>query len=226
MKMRVAKKTKFSNFLTLRFEKENKGVIMEKNIELGEHKFIHDRMEKKNHSILAMFLTRKQARDAIKSLRFHNYKDSDITLLKPERKAQHDYVYRQLTRIKTGVLLGGVLGFAITGFAGFVIGLYDPFSFGINSRLYYTLGGMILGLIFGLGGGALIGAGVPESAAKRYGFYLKEGGLVVMVHLKSEAEGVEVNSLLEKAGGQDIVILEESQVWSSVMPDKKKMMFH
>lgn len=199
---------------------------MEANIDLNNRERAMNKVQQKKFSIFAMFLSRKNVRNAIKSLKNHGYLLKDISLLTPEKHANHDFVYQQDTSIKSGALVGAVTGFFILGIIGFIMGLKDPAHLGTASRIIYTVLGMLIGLVFGAASGALVGIGTPKSAAKRYNFYLKEGGIVLMLHLKNEDDGIEANVILEKAGGQDLVVLEESQIWSTIMPENKRLTFH
>jgi|GEM_PF-3058520 len=202
------------------------GDYMETNVELTEHVKKNSNLQHKNYSIFAMFLNQKSAKNAIKLLKSHGYLLRDISLLIPEGLASHDFVYQQDTSIKAGAMIGAFTGFFILGIVGFIIGLKDPMRLGWAAHIFYTMIGMFIGLLFGAASGALVGIGTPKTAAKRYNFYLKEGGIVVRLHLKDEADGQAANVLIEKAGGQDIVVLEESQIRSTIVPEKGNQTFH
>ena len=199
---------------------------MQKNINLETFDKIKDKILKKEFAIFAMFLNRKKAKAAVKDLVFHGFLKKDIFMLSPDKKGNRDFVYNQNTGIKLGIQVGAIIGFFLMGLVGFIIGAKNPFHLGFSSWIVDLVFGSIFGLIFGAVAGALVGIGTPMPAIKRYGFYLKEGGIVVMVHLKNEEDSVEAHSVLEKAGGQDISVLEESQIWSTINPSNKKFTFH
>lgn len=199
---------------------------MEENIDLSNYGRKRNKMMQKNFSIFAMFLNRREAKKAIKSLKSFGYSDEDIFLFTSKSSGNHDFVYHQLTNIRMGVFIGALLGFFILGLAGFLLGLRERMQLGLSSWIIYTVVGMVIGLIFGAVSGALAGIGMPKSALKRYEFYLSEGGTILKVHLKESEESSAVNVVLEKAGGQDIVVLEESQIWSAVANKDDKPTFH
>lgn len=199
---------------------------MQKNINLETYDLLKKKSIHKDFAIFAMFLNRNSANAAIKSLEDHGFLPEDISLLTPKKKGSHDFVYQQNNNIKMGALIGGITGFLVLGLAGVFIGSSDLFNFGFSSLLSSVIIGAVLGLIAGAAIGALVGIGTPRPVVKRYNFYLKEGGIVVKMHLRNQEDSEEAHFVLEKAGGQDIAILEESQIWSVIIPEKNKLTFH
>lgn len=199
---------------------------MQKNINLDAYDQLKKKASEKKFAIFSMFLDRNSANAAIKSLKSHGFLQEDISLLTPKKKGGHDFVYHQNNNIKLSAFIGGIAGFLILGLAGVFIGSADLFDLGLSSLLSSVIVGAIVGLIMGAAIGVLVGIGTPKPAAKRYNFYLKEGGIVVKMHLKNEEDSEEAHFVLEKAGGQDITILEESQIWSIIVPERNKFTFH
>ncbi len=181
--------------------------------------------------IFALYTKRKDADMALKALERNGFAHEDVSLLAPERSGHRDFVYHQQYSLLPGAIIGAVLGVIILGTVGVFIGdqqfVTDPYSASYlisSSVLFRTifLGG--LGLFIGAAAGALAGIGTPKSAAKRYGFYLKEGGIVVVVHLKKQIDDILIKRILEKTNGQDISTLEESKIWSTIIPEKRKLL--
>ncbi len=199
---------------------------MQNNIDLKTFEKTKDKTAHKDFAIFAMFLNIVDAKAAIAALKKNGYAAEDITLLSPERSGTRDFVYQQSTEIKMGVLIGAIVGFFLLGIAGIFVGASDPFELGLSSWIVASVVGAVTGLVVGAAAGALVGIGTPKPAAKRYGFYLKEGGVVVMMHLRNEEDQNDAHNVLINAGGQDVTILEESQVWSTIIPEKKKLIFH
>lgn len=199
---------------------------MQKNINLESYGQLKSDMPKKNVAIFAMFLNQKSAKAAIKSLKSDGFSSEDIFMLVPNKSGSRDFVYHQATDLKTGAMIGAAVGFLLLGLVGLIVGSYDPFQQGMSSWIIDLTIGAITGLVVGAATGALVGIGIPKSAIKRYRFYLKEGGVVVMMHLKNEEDGAEAHHILEKSEGQDITVLEESQVWSNPNPENKRPTFH
>lgn len=176
----------------------------------------------KSYSILALFSNHHKAAKAIKNLKNSGYNVKDIYLLKSKKNGEKDFAYHLGTYLKSGAVIGGIIGFFALGITGFIIGLQDPMMLGASSLFKYTLAGLLMGVVFGTASGALVGIGAPKSTIKRYSFYIKEGGTVLMLHLKNKNESLKSSEILELAGGQDIHLLEESQIWSQLIPDMQQ----
>lgn len=199
---------------------------MQKSVDSEINSHLKNKSHHKEIAIFAMFLNRKNVKNAVKSLTEHGFLASDIKVLSPEKNGSRDFVYHLDTNVKTGLLIGAAVGFILLGMVGIIIGANNRIQLGMQSWIMNSTLAALGGLIFGAAAGALVGVGIPKPAAGRYKFYLKEGGLVVMMHLKSEEDKGEAHFILESAGGQDITILEESQIWSAVVPENKKLTFH
>lgn len=59
------------------------------------------------------------------------------------------------------------------------------------------------GAIGGIGG-ALVGIGIPEYEAKRYEGYVKNGGILISIHVDDKEWGKKAERILKEAGAQDI----------------------
>ena len=180
----------------------------------------------------ALYLERNEAELAVSALQRNGFSAADISLLAPQRSGSHDFVYHQPPSLLKGALIGGFVGLFLAGFVGFLFGSrqvstaggFDPLH--AQSPVLTVIVFSLIGLVAGVAFGILAGIGSPKSAAKRYGFYLKEGGIVLVVHLKNAAEKALVGRILEKTKGQDISVLEESKIWSTIIPEKNRLIFH
>ena len=180
----------------------------------------------------ALYLEKKEAELAVSALQKNGFAASDISLLAPQRSGSHDFAYQLPSSLLMGAGIGGVVGLLLAGFVGYLFssrevitaGAFDPLhgSSPLMTVLVFSLIGLVAGVAFGL----LAGIGSPKSAAKRYGFYLKEGGIVLVVHLKNAAEKALVGKILRRTKGQDISVLEESKIWSTIIPEKNRLVFH
>lgn len=188
--------------------------------------------QKEGLGAFALYLTHKEAELAVNALERNGFSPGDISLLAPQRSGSHDFVYHQPPSFLMGAAIGGLLGLILLGFVGFLFGSREVVNmsgispFQVKSPLMLTLVFSLIGLALGSVCGVLVGIGSPKSAAKRYGFYLKEGGIVLVVHLKNAAEKLLVGRIFEKTKGQDINVLEESKIWSTIIPEKNRLVFH
>lgn len=179
----------------------------------------------RSESLFAMFVERINAERAIEALKRNDFAQEDIKLLPPLKNGTHDFVYKQRTSVKVGVVVGAISGFFIMGLVGVFLGSSQPEELGMASWIVATVVASLIGLVVGAAMGALVGIGTPRTAGKRYGFYLKEGGIVLRVHVKDEEERQLAARLMEKHKGQDISILQDSEIWSTILPEKKKLAY-
>jgi len=177
-------------------------------------------------SLFAMFVNRGEAEAARNSLKKNDFADEDIALLMPNTSGKRDFVYNQSTSIKFGASIGAVFGFFLLGFVGLYMGWSHPEEMGMSSWIVSVVVASFIGLVFGTAIGALVGIGTPRTAGKRYGFYLNEGGIILRVHVDNKDESHLALSLMEKHRGQDISILPDSEVWSKILPEKRKLAFY
>lgn len=75
-----------------------------------------------------------------------------------------------------------------------------------------ALSGAAAGATVGGIAGALIGLGIPELEAKRYAGKIKDGGVLISVHVENTEEARRAKSVLEQAGATDIATGGESDV--------------
>ncbi len=173
--------------------------------------------EKENESLglFALYTTRVEAENAVKTLEQSGFLNDTVSLLAPSRSGHHDFIYRQSSSLLQGAAIGAVSGAVLLALG----------SVFVQGTMWSAFIGGLVGLVFGAAAGALAGIGSPKSAAKRYGFYLKEGGIVLVIHLQRAADREKIERILEQTKGQDITLLDESKIWSTIIPEKKKLLF-
>jgi len=188
--------------------------------------------EDENFGMFALYLKRNDADLAIRLLERNGFKPEDISLLAPQRNGARNFVYDQKYSLIQGAVIGAFIGAVLLGLAGLFFGAKGLFTtnpgynnFGVGFAPITAAVAASIGLVLGAASGVLVGIGSPKSAAKRYGFYLKEGGIVLVVHLKDQADQLVVSRILEKTRGQDINILDQSKIWSIIIPEKKKLVY-
>lgn len=185
-----------------------------------------------NFGMFALYLKRNEADVAIRLLERNGIKHEDISLLAPQINGPRNFVYDQKSSLIQGAAIGAFIGAIVLGLTGLFFGSRGLFttppgfsSFGVGFSPISAAVLASIGLILGAASGILVGIGSPRSAAKRYGFYLMEGGIVLVVHLRKETDRLLVSRILEKSRGQDINILDESKIWSTIIPEKKRLVY-
>lgn len=113
------------------------------------------------------------------------------------------------TGATTGGIIGGALGL-LAGIGALSIPGLGPFI--AAGPLMATLAGIGGGGTIGGVLGALIGSGIPEYEAKRYGNRLEEGGVLIAVHVESDADAKRFKEVLQNNGVEDVSIASEASV--------------
>jgi len=160
-------------------------------------------------TIVSIFRTPEQARDAIQALQQAGFAHDDISVLTPDRSdvaENRPAVAEQHAEEASKATLGATAGGLIGGGIGSLIGLGTLVIPGLGpflgaGLLASSLVGMAVGA--GVGGlaGALSGMGVPREHAGWYEQQLREGGTLVAVQGDGRAD--EARTLLRQAGGYD-----------------------
>ncbi|MGE3973570.1 MAG: DUF3341 domain-containing protein [Bdellovibrionales bacterium] len=170
-------------------------------------------MENTNTAAFGIYSNTEELKKALHALRRMGFGSSEISVLFPKNaKKNQDMAYREINLIKEGLLIGGALGIILVG------GL----TFMVTGVFAYALVGAAFGGIYGGVSGTLVGIGTPERVSRRYGHYVKGGGILVSVHTEGSQQTVLAKNVLERTGAQEINTLNESAVWETVMEEREK----
>ncbi|OFZ29712.1 MAG: hypothetical protein A2622_10850 [Bdellovibrionales bacterium RIFCSPHIGHO2_01_FULL_40_29] len=154
-----------------------------------------------------MYSTRVDAQKAVDQLRAEGFQAKDIVILGKKNNSPHDFVHAQPSSIRKGALIGALVGSLLVGFFMFFSGANS------SGSTATALSGAVMGAFLGLVAGALCGIGIPMLAKRRYGFYLREGGLLLAVHTENPDERQKAIQVLNTNGAQDVSDLYDAQVW-------------
>jgi hypothetical protein len=102
----------------------------------------------------------------------------------------------------TGALIGGTLGWLVGLGAIATIPALGPLV--AAGPIMAALSGAAVGGALGGVTGALVGFGIPEYEAKRYETFVKEGGILLSVHVDDSTWAKKAKDLLERLGAHDI----------------------
>ena len=156
--------------------------------------------DKDRPMITGSFRDRDAAERAYQSLTARGYRNDDIHVLmsndtrdKHFKKADTDLGNKAMEGAGVGGAIGGALGATLTAVAAAATSIAIP---GIGLVIAGPLAGALAGGAAGgaAGGlvGALVGAGIPEDRAKLYETDVKEGGVVMGVRPRTDAEAIEL----------------------------------
>ena len=180
-------------------------------------------MAGKERAVLGIYPNYSSVEYAVEVLKEAGFRNSDISVLFPERAGSKDFAHDKGTRVPegaaagagTGALLGGALGWLV-GIGTLAIPGLGPFI--AAGPLVSVLAGMGVGGAVGGIAGALIGMGIPERQAKHYEVRVKEGGILLSVHSDNSDWAKRAKGILERTAAQDISTTGEADYVRSDKP--------
>ncbi len=166
-------------------------------------------IDARRHSVFGIFSDQASLEQAVERLKSNHFKKSDISVLMPSQKEGHDIVFQKHSKAPEGVSTGSATGVAMGGVFGWLLGAGILTVPGLGA---FTAAGPIMGAIAGagLGGtiggiaGGLIGLGIPEYEAIRFEGFLKEGGLLLTVHVDNSKWERNAKKILKDYGAKNI----------------------
>ncbi len=175
-----------------------------------------DMKKKGSNAVFGIFNDRLTLERAVDELKVSGFRNSDISILMQDRGETIDFAHQKNTKAPEGVATGasaGILGGGILGWLAGAGALAIP---GIGP---FVAAGPIMGAIAGAGiggtvggiSGGLIGLGIPEYEAKRYETFVKEGGMLISVHVDNKEWSSKAKDLLEKCGARDVARVGEER---------------
>jgi len=147
---------------------------------------------------------------------------NDLSALFPDPAATRDFAHEQHTKAPEGAVTGGSAGGVIGGALGLLAGIgalgipgLGPFI--AAGPIMATLSGAAAGIAVGGIGGALIGMGIPEIEAKQYEGRLRQGSVLLSIHVETDEARERAKKLFERHGVKDVVTTKEQSV-----PDERR----
>lgn len=145
-----------------------------------------------------LFRDQQHAEQAYNSLRERGYSDKEINVMMSDKtrdsyygdgKAETELGSKALEGTGAGAAIGGTLGAIIGGVAAIGTNVVLPgLGLVVAGPIVAALVGAGAGGLTGGLAGALIGWGIPEDRAKIYEAGIKEGGTVIGVQPRSDAD--------------------------------------
>ena len=174
-------------------------------------------MAKKKAAVLGIYTNYSSVENAVDVLREAGFRNTDISVLFPQRAGSKEFAQHKGTRAPegaaagagTGAVLGGALGWLV-GIGALAIPGLGPFI--AAGPVMAALAGVGVGGAVGGIAGVLIGLGIPEHEAKRYEVRVREGGILLSVQSDNAEWTSRARKILERTGAQDISSTGEAAV--------------
>jgi hypothetical protein len=171
----------------------------------------------KNNAVIGLVATQAQAETIVDRLQAAGFSNNDISALFPDKTGTRDFAHEKNTKAPEGAVAGASAGGTIGGVLGLLAGIgalaipgLGPFI-AAGPIMAALSGAAAGGLVGGLAGG-LVGMGIPELEAKKYEGKIKNGNILLAVHVDDGDEQKRAKEILEKGGATDIATAGEKSV--------------
>jgi hypothetical protein len=170
---------------------------------------IYENKKKGHTAVFAIFDSRSGIEQAVDRLKSSGFRQSDISVLLPDRESNQNFAHEKGSKAPEGATAGASSGLAIGGILGWLAGIGSLAIPGVGP---FVAAGPIIAAITGagiggtIGGltGALIGFGIPEYEAKRFENSVRQGGMLLSVHVDDSIWADKAKDILGACGAQDI----------------------
>ncbi len=160
-------------------------------------------------SVFGIFSSRELVDEAVNRLKAAQFRNQDISVLMPSKDGTQEFAHQKDTKAPEGSAVGATSGALLGGGLGWLVGIGALAIPGIGP---FVAAGPIMAALAGvgvggaLGGitGAMIGMGIPEYEAKRFEGIVKNGGILLSVHVDDSEWQTKAKEVLEAAGAKDI----------------------
>jgi hypothetical protein len=166
-------------------------------------------------AVIGIVSSYQAAETTVNTLRGAGFTDSDISVLFPDTKGTRDFAHEHSTKAPEGAIGGAGAGGALGGTLGLLAGIgalaipgLGPFI--AAGPIMAALAGAAAGATVGGITGALVGLGIPEIEAKQYEGKIKDGNILMSVHVEDAEHRDRAKKILESARASDICVSSEA----------------
>lgn len=179
--------------------------------------FDKDPGERGHKAVFGIFDNRSALETTVERLKTDGFRNTDISVLMPTPESAKDFAHEKSTKAPEGASVGAASGLAVGGVLGWLVGIGALAIPGIGP---FVAAGPIVAAIAGAGiggtvggiAGALVGLGIPEFEAKRYETLVREGGMLLSVHVDDSVWQKRAEDILKAGGAKDIATSSEEKV--------------
>jgi uncharacterized protein YcfJ len=172
--------------------------------------------KKGRNSVFGIFRDQHLLETTIDALKAQNFRNSDISVLMPSKQATKDFSIEKNTKAPEGATTGAAAGAIGGGIFGWLVGAgalaipgLGPFIAAGPIMAAIAAAG-VGGAVGGLAGG-LIGLGIPEFEAHRYEGYIKDGGMLISIHVDDRKWEAKAKEILKENGAKDVSTTSEKK---------------
>lgn len=172
-----------------------------------------------NKAVIGLVSDQMMAEAVVAKLQQAGFSTNDISALFPDKRGTRDFAHEQNTKAPEGAVAGAGAGGLLGGTLGLLAGIGALAIPGVGpliaaGPIMATLSGAAAGAAVGGIAGALVGMGIPELEAKQYEGKIKDGNILLSVHVKDKDQQSRAKQILDANGATDIVTAGEADVKS------------
>ncbi len=168
-------------------------------------------------SVSCIARTTAQADEIVSQLQLASFPPENVSVLMPDRQGTRDFAHEHHTKAPEGAAAGGAVAGVVGGALGWLVGIgalaipgLGPFI--AAGPILAAMSGAAAGAVTGGVAGGLIGLGIPELEAKRYEGKIKNGNILLAVHVRDSREKGLAKDIFERAHAEDISSTSEASV--------------
>lgn len=166
-------------------------------------------------AVICIAKNQAQAETIVNNLQSAGVPTSDISVLLPDRTGTRDFAHEHNTKAPEGATIGGSAGGVAGGVFGLLAGIGALAIPGVGpfiaaGPIMAALSGAAVGAAIGGIAGALIGMGIPEYEAKQYESKVKNGNILVSVHINDTDNASRIKDIMKNAQAEDIAVTGEA----------------
>jgi hypothetical protein len=180
-----------------------------------------------NKAVIGLVESRVQAESILDELRYSGFSTNDVSVLLPDKQGTRDFAHEKNTKAPEGAVAGVGAGGIVGGTLGLLAGIGALAIPGVGpfiaaGPIMAALSGAAAGATLGGIAGALVGMGIPELEAKQYEGKIKDGNILLSVHVEDRDERERAKKVLESGGARDVCSTGEKKPPSSSRPSSSK----
>jgi hypothetical protein len=170
----------------------------------------------KNEAVIGLVPSKMAAEHAVLALQQAGFASNHMSVLFPDKSGTQDFAHEQNTKAPEGAVAGVGAGGTIGGTLGLLAGIGALAIPGVGpliaaGPIMAALSGAAAGALVGGLGGALIGLGIPEIEAKQYEGKIKDGNILLSVHVSDSDARDNAKKILKEQGAYDVVTVNQAK---------------
>src|ERR1700761_7936837 len=169
-----------------------------------------------NDSVYCIARAVEQAETIVLHLKQQGFSSDAISALLPDKRGSKDFAHEHNTKAPEGATTGGVAGLGVGAALGWLAGIgalaipgLGPFI--AAGPIMAALSGAAVGGAAGGVIGGLVGLGIPEYEAKRYDAKIREGNILISVHVESSEQRSLAKDIFKQHNASDIASTSEAK---------------